>query len=158
LPQQGFLLAWFLWGQISVLEFWCPKRQRLITQQNVIRLTTGDLKQIPDANRIGPSSAGLTHKARSCQNEDGSRARSAPSGQGSSARSQSSDSKALSLLPNPGKRDIKGRTHLPQDPSWEAKGKQSLWSADGEGRARHAPGQGWLEEGDGPEGSTLLRA
>lgn len=42
----------------------------------------GDLKQIPATNRIGPSSAGLTHKGGSCQNEAGSKAHRLPVGKG----------------------------------------------------------------------------
>lgn len=57
----------------------------------------GDLKQIPATNMIGPSSAGLTRKGGSCQNEAGSKARRLLVGKG--ALLTASPLRANPLLP-----------------------------------------------------------
>lgn len=140
-------------GESSTLDFCSPKRQRLTAQQNVIGLMTVDLKQIPDANRIGPSSAGLTHKGGSGQKEAGSRARRVPGGEGALPAAS-----PLIAKPSPsaliwGKETSKGKFICPGTALGKPRANRAYRLPTERGRTRHMP-----REGDGPEGSTLLRA
>lgn len=117
----------------------------------------GDLKQIPATNRIGPSSAGLTHKGGSCQRKS----TGSPGGQGNSVHSQPSDSKALSFLCNPVKRDINGQVHHPGTLSRGQRHREpAVCCYRGEEAAWHipVPVEGQAEENGGPKCSTSLCA
>lgn len=103
---------------------------------------TVDLKQIPDANRIGPSSAGLTHKGGSGQKEAGSRARRVPVGEGALPA-------ASPLIPKPspsaliwGKETSKGKFICPGTALGKPRANRAYRLPTERGRARHMPREG----------------
>lgn len=117
---------------------------------------TGDLKQIPDTNRIELPSAGLTRRGGSVQNEASSGAHRLPVGEAAlpAASPQIANPSLCSLIQT--KETSKDECICPGTALGKPRVNRAHSLLMERGRAWYTPAKGRQEEGDGLKGSTLL--